>query len=81
MIAILTTHNPIKLSAAQALLSDAGIDWTVFDAATGSLWTAAIPRRLMVSDDDAGNAAWTLRGAGWIQAGDGDWDLAPTPAP
>lgn len=48
------TNNVVYLSYAQAVLSDAGIETLVFDGHTsiveGSI--GALPRRLMVADDD-----------------------------
>jgi hypothetical protein len=80
MIAILTTTDAIKLTAAQASLAGAAVDSVVFDAAVGGLWRAIIPMRLMVEADDAARARWALRAAGFVEAADGDWDLAPTAA-
>ncbi len=55
MIELLRTNDPVLLSFAAALLADAGIETEVFDNHTsvveGSI--GAIPRRLMVADDDA----------------------------
>ncbi len=75
MIAILTTTDAIKLSAAQALLAGAGIEALVFDSAAGGLWRSIIPFRLMIDAADAGRARWALRGGGFVEAADGDWDL------
>lgn len=75
MIALLTTTDPVKLSAARALLADADISTQVFDAAAGSLWTSIIPMRLMIGDDDLVRARWAMRSGGFVEAGDGDWDL------
>jgi len=76
MIALMTTTDPIKLSAAQAWLADAAVASAVFDTAAGGLWRAIIPMRLMVEDEDAARARWALRQAGFVEAADGDWDLA-----
>ena len=75
MIAILTTTDPIKLSAVQALLADAAVECAVFDSAAGGLWRAIIPQRLMIDDADAAQARRALRAAGFVAAADGDWDL------
>jgi hypothetical protein len=75
VIAILTTTDWIKLSAAQALLTGESIQCAVFDTAAGGLWRAIIPMRLMIDEDDLSRARWTLRSAGFIEAADGDWDL------
>jgi hypothetical protein len=80
MIAILTTTDQIKLTAAQASLAGADVGCVVFDAAVGGLWRAIIPMRLMVEADDAARARWALRAAGFVEAADGDWDLAAAPA-
>ncbi len=76
MIAFLTTTDPVKLSAAEALLSAAGVAATVFDRAAGTLWTSIIPMRLMIDSADAGAARFAMAAAGWVRAGDGEWDLA-----
>jgi hypothetical protein len=47
----------------------------VFDGQAGSLWRAIIPLRLMVGDHDVIRAKRILRQAGFVEAGDGDWDL------
>jgi hypothetical protein len=75
VIAILTTTDPVKLSAAQALLAGEHVGSEVFDTAAGGLWTSIIPMRLMVDDADAARARSALRAAGFIEAADGDWDL------
>lgn len=75
VIAVLTTIDRVKLSAAQALLRAEAIDFQVFDTAAGGLWTAIIPIRLVVDDKDLSRAKWALRGAGFVEAADGDWDL------
>jgi len=80
VIAILTTTDAVKLSAIQALLAGADVESSVFDTAAGALWRAIIPMRLMISDDDASRARWALRAAGFVEAGDGDWDLKPASA-
>ena len=58
MTPVLKTNDPVKLSFAEALLTDAGIEAVVFDAhmsvVDGSL--GILPRRLMVADDDADRA-------------------------
>ncbi len=75
MIAILTTTDPVKLSAAQALLSAENVQSAIFDSAAGGLWTAIIPMRLMIDEADAALARGALRAAGFTEAADGDWDL------
>jgi hypothetical protein len=80
VLALMTTTDAIKLSAAQALLDDAGVESAVFDTAAGGLWRAIIPMRLMVADDDAARGRWALRTAGFAPARDGDWDLTSAAA-
>jgi len=75
VITFLKTTDTIKLSAAEALLYDAGVDTTVFDRAAGTLWTSIIPMRLMIDDDVLPKARLAMSAAGWKQALDGDWDL------
>ncbi len=62
---LLRTNNLVYLSFAQSVLIDAGIDCVVFDAHTsvieGSL--GVLPRRLMVADDDEGQARRLLAAA------------------
>lgn len=60
---VLKTNNPVLLSFAQALLSDADIESVVFDENAsimdGSL--GILPRRLMVADDDYERGQEVLR--------------------
>jgi hypothetical protein len=62
---VLKTNDPVLLSFAEALLSDAGIPSVVFDGnmsvMDGSL--GILPRRLMVSEDDFVRARTVLRSA------------------
>jgi len=55
---LLRTNNPVLLSWVPALLRDAGIETVILDMhmsiADGSI--GAIPRRVMVSDDDYATA-------------------------
>ena len=74
MIVLLTTIDPIKLSAVEAILEGAGIETTVFDRAAGTLWTSIIPLRLMIAADGEAKARRVLTDAGWSAASDGDWD-------
>ena len=50
MVTLLHTTNPVRLSFVQALLSDAGVHFEVFDANISALEAGigAFPRRLMV---------------------------------
>ncbi|HSZ53464.1 MAG TPA: DUF2007 domain-containing protein [Caulobacteraceae bacterium] len=75
MIALLVTPDMVKISAVQAVLAEAGVTFDVFDAATGSMWGSTIPRRLMVDEGDLPRARRALAAAGFVEAGDGDWDL------
>lgn len=53
---VLKTQDPVKLSFAEDVLRQAGIESVVLDAATSSLYGGGLPfikRRLSVSDDDA----------------------------
>ena len=66
---LLRTNNTVLLSWLTALLSDERIETVVFDSHTSILEgsASAIPRRLMVGDDDY---AWARRvmteaGEGW----------------
>ncbi len=51
---ILRTNNPVYLSYAQAVLKDAGIEALIFDVHMSVLegTIGALPRRLMVADQD-----------------------------
>ena len=76
MIAILTTTDAVKFSAVAALLGDSGVACEAFDTGAGGIYPSIIPRRLMVADEDADTARRLLREAGFVEAADGDWDLA-----
>ncbi len=75
MIALLTTTDPVKLSAIQAILLGADIQSLVFDHAAGTLWTSIIPMRLMIATEDGPGARRALSYSGWVAAGDGEWDF------
>ena len=66
MVELLRSNDPVKLSWVAALLADANIDAVVFDTHTsiieGSI--GALPRRLMVLDDDLLRARHVLETAG-----------------
>jgi hypothetical protein len=70
MFTILTTNDPVRLSFAQALLADSGIECMVADAFTsiveGSL--GVLPRRLMVLNEDSDAARRLLTDAGLVEA-------------
>ncbi|HLI65274.1 MAG TPA: DUF2007 domain-containing protein [Caulobacteraceae bacterium] len=56
MVELIATANPVRLSFLRAVLTDAGIETTVFDAGAGTLWGSAIKQRLMVEEDDLAQA-------------------------
>jgi len=62
---LVRTNNAVYLSFAQAVLKDAGIEALVFDAymsvMEGSI--GALPRRLMVTDEDFARAKRVLADA------------------
>jgi hypothetical protein len=76
MIALLATHDAVKLSAVRAILTRAGVEFQVFDTATGNLLPSAIPVRVMVAEADLPAARTALWSAGFREARDHDWDLA-----
>ncbi len=52
---ILRTNDPVRLSFAQSLLNDAGIEGIVLDEGMSTLYGGGLPfikRRLMVLDED-----------------------------
>jgi hypothetical protein len=59
---LLRSNNLVRLSFLTALLADAGIEAIVFDSHTSSAEgsISAIPRRLMVGDDDFSRARRVL---------------------
>ena len=76
MMTLLQTTDALKVTAVDALLRGAGIASETFDTAAGSLWRAIIPIRIMVAEADHDRARRVLRQAGFVEASDGDWDLA-----
>ena len=62
MICILKTVNPVTLNYAEAVLKEAGIEYFILDQNVsiidGSI--GAIPRRLMVIDEDMADARRAL---------------------
>jgi len=66
MRAVLTSNNPVRLSFLTALLADAGITAVTLDTHAsvmdGSI--GALPRRLMVAEDDFARARRVLAEAG-----------------
>jgi hypothetical protein len=63
---ILTSNDPVRLSFLMALLRDAGIRSLLLDGHTSSIEGSigAIPRRLMVAEEDERGARQVLREAG-----------------
>ena len=66
MRVVATSNDPVRLSFLMALLTDAGIGSVLLDqhmsAVEGSI--GAIPRRLMVAEEDYGRARRVLTEAG-----------------
>ena len=81
MMTLLSTTDALKVTAVDAILRGAGVECEVFDGAAGSLWSAIIPIRVMVDDTDHSRACRALRDAGFVQAGDGEWDLTQSAEP
>jgi hypothetical protein len=61
-----TSNDPVRLSFLTALLADAGITAVVLDAHASAIEGSigAIPRRLMVADEDEQQARRVLQEAG-----------------
>ncbi len=68
MKVLATSNDPVRLSFLTVLLADAGITATVLDAHTSNIEGSigAIPRRLMVADQDEQRARRVLAEAGEI---------------
>lgn len=66
MRVVATSNNPVRLSFLRVLLADAGIEAVVLDAFASAMdgSIGAIPRRLMVADDDYPRASRVLRECG-----------------
>ncbi len=66
MIELLRLNDPVRLSWLLVLLEDGGVEAIVLDSHTSVLEGSAqaIPRRLMVADDDAALARRLLVEAG-----------------
>lgn len=66
MIAIIKTNNPVTLNFAEAVLKDAGVEFFVADTHASILdgSVGAIPRRLLVLEDDEQEARIALAAAG-----------------
>lgn len=67
---VIRSNDPVELSFAQSLLTDAGIPFILLDQHTSVLEGSigAIPRRLCVADDDLEDARDLLRQAGLMVA-------------
>lgn len=63
---VIRSNDPVELSFAQSVLTDAGIPAILLDQHTSVLEGSigAIPRRLCVADDDLDDARDLLRQAG-----------------
>lgn len=68
MVELLRLNDPVRLSWLLVLLKDGGVDAYVLDSHTSVLEgsASAIPRRLMVADDDIAAARRLLIEAGEI---------------
>lgn len=66
MVELLRTNDPVLISWLDALLADAGVEAVVLDGYTSIVEGSinAIPRRLMVCDEDAVAARRVLDAAG-----------------
>ena len=63
---VFKTNDPVKLSFAEAVLREAGIEPAVLDENTSSLYGGGLPfiqRRVMVTDEDAHAALSALKAA------------------
>lgn len=61
---LLRTSDLVHLSWAQAVLAEAGIAFVMLDESASGVVTGAIPRRLMVRDDELARARHVLEQAG-----------------
>ena len=66
MQVLVRSNDPVRLSFLVVLLRDAGITAELLDAQTSAMEGSigAIPRRLVVSDDEASRARRVLQEAG-----------------
>ena len=66
MIELLRTNDPVLISFLQAILADAGIEALVLDTHASILEgsASAIPRRIMVMDEDLETAKQILKTRG-----------------
>ena len=66
MIEVFKTNDPVRLSYAEAILREAGIEPVVLDAQTAGLFGGALPwikRRMLVAEDSAERAKELLDAA------------------
>jgi hypothetical protein len=66
MIEVLATNDPVKLSFAQAVLKEAGIEAVTLDEQTASTFGGALPwikRRILVREEDGARAKTLLAAA------------------
>ena len=68
MVELLRTNDPVLLSYAAALLNDLKVESVVLDGHTSAIEGSigALPRRLMVRDEDAALARQRLREANLV---------------
>lgn len=66
MIEVFKTNDPVRLSYAQAVLSEAGVEAVTLDSETAGMFGGALPwikRRVLVPDADADRALSLLSDA------------------
>lgn len=79
MVELLRTNDLVRLSWARAVLAEAGIPCLVLDEQTSAVEGSigAIPRRLMVAEEDASRARWLIeRALAELEAETDDGDRA-----
>jgi hypothetical protein len=64
MIELERTMDPVRLSVLRSVLSDADIEYFVFDQGVGGLWTGVLAARVMVREEDLEMARFALQQAG-----------------
>ena len=64
MIELERTFDPVRLSVIRSVLTDAEIEYFVFDQGAGNLWQGAFPLRVMVLESDIELAKRALAEAG-----------------
>jgi len=66
VIEVFGSNDPVRISYAEALLTDAGIDHVTLDGQTAGVFGGALPwikRRVMVRDEDEAAAKRILKAA------------------